>query len=134
MLRLIIVVTILTIINPIFALRSVQEGNLLVFYNPKNLKVKAYYIRGNKVVYVIRYYYNGRDLCIRKENWYKNTLLSYDIYSYHRNKKLKQKKYFYRHKLKYVIIYDKEGNIIMQETFYNKKKKTIPKKKHERVK
>ncbi len=122
MLKLIIVIILFTLNNPIFALRSVKEGNLLVFYNPKNLKVKAYYIRGNKVVYVIRYYYNSKNLCIRKENWYKNTLLSYYNYTYHKNKKLKQKKYFHNRRLKYITVYNKEGKIIMYKTFSKKKK------------
>lgn len=109
----------------LFPLRVVREANLLVFYNSKNLKVKAYYIRDNKVEYVYRYYYNPKNLPVRKEIWKKNRLLFLYIYQYYKNKKLKSKKYIVGHKAKYLIKYDKDGEIIEKTFFHDETKKSI---------
>ncbi|MDH5681800.1 MAG: hypothetical protein OEZ36_09445 [Spirochaetota bacterium] len=125
----ILIVLIFSLSTHLYSLRSEREGNYLIFYNDRDLKVKAYYILNDKVIYVYRYYYDTRDLCIREETWKKNRQIAFFLYTYHSDKRLKMKKYYYKSRLMYYIVYDRDGEIIEHKVFKSDKDKKAAREK-----
>ena len=99
-----------------FGLRMEREGNLLIYYNEKELKVKAYYYIDNQKVYTYRYYYNIQDGLVKKEIWKKSVLISYYSYEYYgKAKKIKRISYYIGDKLKMELRYNPMGRLIHVE-------------------
>lgn len=99
----------------IYALRSVREGAYLVFYNSKNLKVKAYFYPKNKAIFLYRYYYNPKNQLIRKEKWKKTQLISWHKYRYNNQARIQRKQFWQNGKLQWEILYSKEGRTIYKK-------------------
>ena len=117
-LMILMMVSILSLLNIAngFGLRMVREGNLLIYYNEKELKVKAYYYIDNQKVYTYRYYYNIQDGLVKKEIWKKSILISYYSYEYYGNtKKIKRISYYIADKLKMELRYNPMGKLIHVE-------------------
>jgi len=117
------------ITNQLYSLREERFGAFIIFYNKKDLKVKAYYLVKNKVKYVYRYYYNPFSLIVKQEKWKGNHRLTSVIYRYHSNKRIKEKQFYIGKKLRSLTRYTNDGEIIERKEYPEKlnvkeKKKT----------